>query len=57
MEHHATDDGARVLPTFRAVVLKTIVTHTVTYFVFGVLALFAFDYAAGPCSRRPICGS
>ena len=41
MEHHATDDGARVLPTFRAVVLKTIVTHTVTYFVFGVLAMFA----------------
>ena len=45
VEHHATDDGARVLPTFRAVVLKTIVTYTVTYFVFGVLALFAFDYA------------
>ncbi len=26
-------------------VLKTIVTHTVTYFVFGVLAMFVFDYA------------
>ncbi len=45
MEHHATDDGSMVLPTFRALIVKTIVTHTVTYFVFGVLALFVFDYA------------
>ena len=45
MQHHATDDGSRVLPTFRALVVKTIVTHTVTYFVFGVLAMFVFDYA------------
>ena len=45
MEHHVTDDGSRVLPTFRPLVVKTIVTHTVTYFVFGVLALFVFDYA------------
>ena len=44
MEHHTTDDGSRVLPTFRALVVKTIVTHTVTYFVFGVLAMFVFDY-------------
>jgi len=33
-----------VLPTFRSLVVKTIVTHTITYFVFGVLALFVFDY-------------
>jgi hypothetical protein len=45
VEQKATDDGSRVLPNFRALVLKTIVTHTVTYFVFGVLALFVFDYA------------
>jgi hypothetical protein len=45
VEHHATDDGSRVLPTFRELVVKTIVTHTVTYFVFGVLAMFVFDYA------------
>jgi hypothetical protein len=45
VEHDATDDGSRVLPTFRALVVKTIVTHTVTYFVFGVLAMFVFDYA------------
>ena len=44
MQHHATDDGSRVLPTFRALVVKSIVTHTVTYFVFGVLAMFVFDY-------------
>jgi hypothetical protein len=45
VEHHATEDGSKVLPTFRALVVKTIVTHTITYFVFGVLALFVFDYA------------
>ncbi len=44
MEHHATDDGSRVLPSLRSLVVKTIVTHTVTYFAFGVLALFVFDY-------------
>ena len=38
------DAGARVL-TLRAMVVKAIVTHTITYFVFGLLALFAFDYA------------
>jgi hypothetical protein len=45
VEHHATDDSTRALPTFRALVVKTIAVHTVTYFVFGVLALFVFDYA------------
>ena len=45
MEHHANDDGLKVLPSFQALVVKTIVTHTVTYFVFGVLALFVLDYA------------
>ena len=39
-EAHA---GARVA-TFRAVVVKATVTHTITYFVFGLLALFVFDY-------------
>jgi hypothetical protein len=45
VEHHATDEVSRVLPTFRSLVVKTIVAHTVTYFVFGVLALIVFDYA------------
>jgi hypothetical protein len=45
VERHATDDGSKVLPSFQALVVKTIVTHTVTYFVFGVLALFVLDYA------------
>ncbi len=46
MEQQATGDGPRVLPSFRSLVVKTIVTHTITYFVFGVLALFVFDYAS-----------
>ena len=32
------------LPSFRAVVVKTMVAHTVTYFVIGMLAFFVFDY-------------
>jgi hypothetical protein len=44
VERHTTDALTRVLPGFRAVAVKTIVVHTVTYFVFGVLALFVFDY-------------
>ena len=44
MERHATDGGSRVLPTCRAVVVKAMVAHTVTYFVIGVLAFFVFDY-------------
>ena len=35
-----------VLPKFAAVVIKTVVAHTVTYFVIGVLASFVFDYGA-----------
>lgn len=33
-------------PTAAAVILKTVVTHTVTYFILGVLSFFLFDYAA-----------
>jgi len=31
-------------PSAREIVVKTMVTHTVTYFVMGVLALVVFDY-------------
>ena len=31
--------------TFWGITLKTIVTHTVTYFLMGILAFFLFDYA------------
>jgi len=31
--------------TFWSITLKTIVTHTVTYFLMGILAFFLFDYA------------
>lgn len=44
MNEGAADAGVRV-PTLRAVVLKATVTHTITYFVFGLLALVVFDYA------------
>ena len=44
MNEGAADTGARV-PTLRAVVVKATVTHTITYFGFGLLALFVFDYA------------
>jgi hypothetical protein len=44
MNEGAADAGARG-PTLRGVVVKAIVTHTVTYFGFGLLALFVFDYA------------
>ena len=44
MNKGSADAGARV-PTLRAVVVKATVTHTITYFVFGLLALFVFDYA------------
>jgi hypothetical protein len=44
MNDGADTRGARVL-TLSAVVVKAAVTHTVTYFAFGLLALFAFDYA------------
>ena len=33
-------------PTFWGIVLKTIVVHTVTYFLMGILAFFLFDYSA-----------
>jgi hypothetical protein len=36
-------DQAR--PTFAEVMVKTIVTHTITYFVMGLLASTIFDYA------------
>ena len=45
MERQATNGLTMVLPNFRAVVVKTTVAHTVTYFVIGVLAFFVFDYA------------
>lgn len=32
-------------PTFTEAVVKTIVTHTVTYFIMGLLASTIFDYA------------
>jgi hypothetical protein len=32
------------VPSFRVTVIKTLVTHTVTYFVAGVTALLVFDY-------------
>jgi hypothetical protein len=44
VERHATDALTRVLPSCRAVVVKTMVAHTVTYVVIGVLAFFVFDY-------------
>lgn len=44
MERHATDAPTRGLPNCRAVVVKTTVAHTVTYFVIGVLAFFVVDY-------------
>jgi hypothetical protein len=44
MNDGATDAGA-IAPTLRAVVVKAIVVHTLTYFVFGLLALLVFDYA------------
>jgi hypothetical protein len=44
MNQGADDARARV-PTLRAVVVKATVTHTITYFGFGLLALFVFDYA------------
>ena len=43
MSDCATDAGPRA-PTLRAVVVKAIVVHTVTYFLFGLLALLVFDY-------------
>jgi hypothetical protein len=33
-----------VLPTARDIVVKTLVTHTVTYFVTGILAFYVLDY-------------
>ena len=31
-------------PSFRELALKTVVVHTVTYFIMGVAALLVFDY-------------
>jgi hypothetical protein len=31
-------------PTARDIIIKTAITHTVTYFITGVLAFFVFDY-------------
>jgi hypothetical protein len=33
-------------PTFWGITLKTIVVHTVTYFLMGILAFFFFDYSS-----------
>jgi hypothetical protein len=43
MNEGAADAGSRV-PTLQAVVVKATITHTITYFVLGLLALFVFDY-------------
>jgi hypothetical protein len=32
-------------PSAQDIVIKTVITHTVTYFVMGVLAFFIFDYS------------
>ena len=32
-------------PTFWGITLKTIITHTITYFLMGFLAFFLFDYS------------
>ncbi|MGH7951969.1 MAG: hypothetical protein ACREFE_08625 [Limisphaerales bacterium] len=32
-------------PTARDIIIKTAITHTVTYFVMGILAFYIFDYA------------
>ncbi len=32
-------------PTAREIIIKTVITHTVTYFVMGVLAFLVLDYA------------
>ena len=32
-------------PTFWGITLKTIVVHTVTYFLIGLLAFFLLDYS------------
>jgi hypothetical protein len=32
-------------PTIIEVIIKTLVTHTVTYFIMGLLAFYIFDYA------------
>ncbi|MBN1994732.1 MAG: hypothetical protein JW953_18690 [Anaerolineae bacterium] len=32
-------------PTFWGITLKTIITHTITYFLMGILAFFFFDYS------------
>jgi hypothetical protein len=42
-EFHAVEQS---LPTARHVIAKTVVTHTVTYFVTGVAAFTLFDYPA-----------
>jgi hypothetical protein len=44
VERQSTNGLRTVLPKFRAVVVKTMVAHTVTYFVIGALAFFVFDY-------------
>jgi hypothetical protein len=41
---HTTDAQTEVSPHTWPVVVKTMVVHTVTYFVIGVLAFLAFDY-------------
>src|SRR5262245_19279045 len=44
VERQATNGLTAALPNFRAVLVKTMVAHTVTYFVIGVLAFLVFDY-------------
>jgi hypothetical protein len=44
VQRHATDALTGALPNRRAVVVKTMVAHTVTYFVIGALAFLVFDY-------------
>jgi hypothetical protein len=48
-----------IQPKLGPLIWKTVVLHTVTYFVFGVIAFFAFDYATllaepGDSGVRPL---
>ena len=53
MNDGEADAGAKA-PTLRALVVKATVTHTITYFGFGLLALFVLDYRAS-MPRRSSC--
>jgi hypothetical protein len=44
-QHSKEDTVNNNQPTFWGVTLRTIIVHTVTYFLIGLLALFFFDYS------------